>query len=131
MNENALQDRGDAIKVDVKAAFGQMTDADLDLLAADLNTGPGILQQRYGFTLEEAQRRWNEFIERCSDSSWNTSKAFGFVVNSGSGSDQSADVTGNERGDGKASRGKAFGFVANSGSGSDKANGDDDAGKRK
>lgn len=110
MNENTLQARADEIKVDAQQVFSLMTDVDFELLAEDLNTGPRILQDRYGYSAKQAQLRWNEFIERCSDSSWNSAKAFGFVVNSGSGSDQASDDSEGEVGHGKTSTGETLGL---------------------
>ena len=67
MNTDILKGRWTQIKGDVKKAFGRLTDDDLIKMEGDLTHAAGVIQERYGITREEAEKRWNEFTSKFAD----------------------------------------------------------------
>ena len=64
MNTDILKGKWNQIKGDVKKSFGKLTDNDMLMIEGDATKAAGILQERYGYTREEAEKRWNEFSSR-------------------------------------------------------------------
>jgi uncharacterized protein YjbJ (UPF0337 family) len=64
MNSDTLQGQWKQLRGGIKEAFGKLTDD--DLLQADGNADKvlGKLQERYGYTKEEAQNEWNKFVNK-------------------------------------------------------------------
>ena len=67
MNTDILKGKWTQIKGDVKKAFGRLTDDDLIKMEGDLTHAAGVIQERYGITREEAEKRWNEFTSKFAD----------------------------------------------------------------
>ncbi len=67
MNTDILKGRWTQIKGDVKKAFGRLTDDDLIKMEGDLTHAAGVIQERYGITREESEKRWNEFTSKFAD----------------------------------------------------------------
>ena len=67
MNSDILKGKWNQIKGDVKKSFGKLTDDDMLMIEGDATKAAGILQERYGYTREEAEKRWNEFAGRFED----------------------------------------------------------------
>jgi uncharacterized protein YjbJ (UPF0337 family) len=67
MNTDILKGKWTQIKGDVKKAFGRLTDDDLIKMEGDLTHAAGVIQERYGITREEAEKRWNEFAGKFAD----------------------------------------------------------------
>jgi uncharacterized protein YjbJ (UPF0337 family) len=67
MNTDILKGKWNQIKGDVKKSFGKFTDDDMMVIEGDATKAAGILQERYGYTREEAEKRWNEFTGRIGD----------------------------------------------------------------
>lgn len=67
MNSDILKGKWNQIKGDVKKSFGKLTDDDMLMIEGDATKAAGILQERYGYTREEAEKRWNEFAGRFKD----------------------------------------------------------------
>ncbi len=67
MNTDTLQGKWKQLRGNMKEAFGKLTDD--DLLQADGNADKlqGALQERYGYTKEQAQAEWNKFAQKHAD----------------------------------------------------------------
>jgi uncharacterized protein YjbJ (UPF0337 family) len=67
MNNDTLQGKWKQLRGNVKTTFGKLTDD--DLLQADGNADKmqGALQERYGYTKEQAQTEWNKFAQKYTD----------------------------------------------------------------
>jgi len=50
------------LRGDVRKWWGKMTDDDVDQIQGDMERFLGKLQQRYGYTREQAERELNEFL---------------------------------------------------------------------
>ncbi len=64
MNSDILKGKWSQIKGDVKKSFGKFTDDDMLVIEGDATKAAGILQERYGYTREDAETKWNEFTGR-------------------------------------------------------------------
>ncbi len=71
MNTDILKGKWNQIKGDVKKSFGKLTDDDMMVIEGDATKASGILQERYGYTREEAEKKWNEFSGRFSATAQN------------------------------------------------------------
>ena len=60
MNTDILKGKWNQIKGDVKKSFGKLTDDDMMVIEGDATKATGLLQERYGYTREEAEKKWNE-----------------------------------------------------------------------
>jgi len=67
MNMDIVKGRWTQIKGDVKKTFGRLTDDDIIKMEGDLTHAAGVIQERYGITREEAEKRWHEFVSRFTD----------------------------------------------------------------
>jgi uncharacterized protein YjbJ (UPF0337 family) len=67
MNNDTFQGKWKQLRGNIKEAFGKLTDD--DLLQADGNADKmqGALQERYGYTKEQAQTEWNNFTHKYGD----------------------------------------------------------------
>jgi len=61
MNSDILKGKWNQIKGDVKKSFGKLTDNDMMVIEGDNTKAVGLLQERYGYTHEEAEKHWDEF----------------------------------------------------------------------
>ncbi len=64
MNTDILKGKWNQIKGDVKKSFGKLTDDDMMVIEGDATKATGLLQERYGYTREEAEKKWNELTSR-------------------------------------------------------------------
>ena len=62
MNSDILKGMWDQVKGDVKKNFGKLTNDDLMIIEGDATKAAGLLQERYGYTRDEAEQRWDEFL---------------------------------------------------------------------
>lgn len=74
MNNDIVQGKWKQIKGDVKQFFGKLTDDDLTRAEGNQDKIVGSLQERYGYTKDQAQHEWDEFSLR-SRSKWDQIKA--------------------------------------------------------
>ncbi len=67
MNSDTFQGKWKQLRGNLKATFGKLTDD--DLLQADGNADKlqGVLQERYGYTKEQAQTEWHKFTQKYVD----------------------------------------------------------------
>ncbi len=74
MNNDIVEGKWKQIKGDVKQFFGKLTDDDMTRAEGGQDKIVGVLQERYGYTKEQAEKEWNDFSSR-SQSKWNELKA--------------------------------------------------------
>jgi uncharacterized protein YjbJ (UPF0337 family) len=67
MNTDILKGKWNQIKGDLKKSFGKLTDDDMLVIEGDATKAAGLLQERYGYTREEAEKHWNAFTSRFDD----------------------------------------------------------------
>jgi len=68
MNWNQMQANWKQAKGSVKQEFGSLTDNDLEMIAGSRDKLIGKLQERYGITREEAQRRADQWLQHAGQS---------------------------------------------------------------
>jgi uncharacterized protein YjbJ (UPF0337 family) len=61
MNDDTLKGMWKQVKGKAKAAFGKLTDDDMMEIEGNAEAGVGRLQERYGYTREQAETEWNKF----------------------------------------------------------------------
>jgi uncharacterized protein YjbJ (UPF0337 family) len=64
MNEDTTKGLWKQIKGNLKSAFGKLTDDDMMEIEGNAEAGVGRLQERYGYTREEAELEWNKFRQK-------------------------------------------------------------------
>ena len=62
MNEDILKGKWHEIKGDVKKTWGKLTDDDMMVINGESEKLLGILQTKYGYQKEEAQKEFDRFI---------------------------------------------------------------------
>ena len=62
MGKDVMQDKLDQLKDAVKQRWGVLTDNDLDRVDGKLDQLPGLLQARYGYTREQAEKEIDLFL---------------------------------------------------------------------
>lgn len=67
MNWDIIQGKWKQLKGSVKAKWGDLTDDELDQIDGNAEKLSGLLQERYGWTKDQAQKALDEF-EREMDS---------------------------------------------------------------
>lgn len=76
-NEAEIKGKWNQLKGKVKEQFGNLTDDDLMKADGSVDRLIGVLQERYGYTKEQAQREWNRFIDQYDLSSANLNEKSG------------------------------------------------------
>lgn len=61
MNNDTSKGLWRQVKGNIKAAFGRLTDDDLMEIEGNTEAAVGRLQERYGYTRDEAEMEWNRF----------------------------------------------------------------------
>lgn len=74
MNWDTVKGDWKEFKGKVREKWGQLTDDDIEVIAGKRDQLMGRLQQRYGYTKEEAERELGDF-ERGLDSGYNNSRS--------------------------------------------------------
>jgi len=64
MNKDQLQGKWHQIKGEVKTQWGKLTNDDLEQINGNLERLVGVVQERYGYARERAQKEVDEFRER-------------------------------------------------------------------
>jgi uncharacterized protein YjbJ (UPF0337 family) len=62
MSKDMMQDKLKQLRDAVKQRWGVLTDKDLDTIGEKLDQLPGLLQARYGYTREQAQKEIDLFL---------------------------------------------------------------------
>jgi uncharacterized protein YjbJ (UPF0337 family) len=61
MNEDILKGKWMQLRGEVRETWGELTDDDLDRIAGARDKLTGVLQERYGWSRDEADRRIDDF----------------------------------------------------------------------
>ena len=64
MNQVILQGQWKQVRGEIKSWWGKLTQDDLDRIEGSFDKLAGILQQRYGYSVREAQHEIADFMER-------------------------------------------------------------------
>jgi len=72
MNSDVLQGKWKQLRGSIKEAFGKLTDDDLTQAEGNTDKMLGILQERYGYSKDQAQAEWSKFVNKYGN---NTSRA--------------------------------------------------------
>lgn len=67
MNEDVLAGKWKQIKGGVKTAFAKLTDDDIAEVEGNTERMLGKLQERYGYTRNDAENAWNKFVDNVDD----------------------------------------------------------------
>lgn len=62
MNWDIVEGKWDQLKGSVKEKWGDLTDDDLTQMAGSRDKAVGRLQERYGWTKQDAERNFDDFI---------------------------------------------------------------------
>jgi uncharacterized protein YjbJ (UPF0337 family) len=62
MNSDILEGKWKQMRGSVKAFFGKLTDDDLTTVEGNSDRLVGVLQERYGYTRDQAQAEWDKFV---------------------------------------------------------------------
>lgn len=78
MNNEILKGEWTELKGDIQKAWGKLTDNDLDQVKGEASRLEGLLQQKYGHSVEEARKKVADMIARYDNLSavgeWNVIK---------------------------------------------------------
>lgn len=67
MNTDVLKGKWKQMTGDVKKAFGKLTDDDLTQMEGNRDKILGKLQERYGYSREQAEMEWDRFTQQNND----------------------------------------------------------------
>ncbi len=62
MNKDILEGKWMQLRGDIRSKWGDLTDDDLDRVAGNRDRLMGILQERYGYARDEAERQVSDFL---------------------------------------------------------------------
>jgi len=62
MSKDMMQDKLKQLRAEVKQQWGALTDKDIDTVDGILDQLPGLLQARYGYTREQAEKEIALFL---------------------------------------------------------------------
>lgn len=64
MNRDIFEGKWKQFKGEVKKQWGKLTDDEIDQINGQHEKMVGLLQERYGYSREQAERELDEFMER-------------------------------------------------------------------
>ncbi len=67
MNNDTFQGKWKQLRGNIKISFGKLTDDDLLQIDGNTDRMQGLLQERYGYTKEQAQTEWRNFMQQQID----------------------------------------------------------------
>ena len=67
MNEDILKGNWKQLRGEVKSWWGKLTDDDIDRIEGSTEKLAGMLQERYGYSRQEAEHSVADFLERLVD----------------------------------------------------------------
>lgn len=62
MNRDILEGKWKQVRGEIKSWWGRLTDDDLDQVEGNMDKLAGILQERYGYSMDDAQREIADFM---------------------------------------------------------------------
>jgi uncharacterized protein YjbJ (UPF0337 family) len=67
INTDILAGKWKQAKGEIQRQWGKLTNDDLDVIEGNHEKLVGLVQERYGYAREEAEREVNHFLERYND----------------------------------------------------------------
>ena len=67
MNSDVLMGKWKQLKGDIKRQWGKFTDDDLAMVEGQRDKLVGLVQERYGYARQQAEREVDQFLQRYSD----------------------------------------------------------------
>lgn len=64
MNDDILKGKWNEMKGEVKKKWGKITDDDLMVISGEKEKLVGVLQTKYGYAKDNAEKEYKEFIDR-------------------------------------------------------------------
>ena len=64
MNSDILKGKWNQLKGNIKQQWGDLTDNDVARIEGNYDEFVGVLQERYGYSRERAEREVNEYLSR-------------------------------------------------------------------
>ncbi|HEY5555585.1 CsbD family protein [Acetobacterium sp.] len=61
MNKDIFEGKWEQLKGKAQKNWGKLTNDDLDMVKGDAKILAGVIQEKYGITKEEAEKKINEF----------------------------------------------------------------------
>ena len=62
MNSDIFKGKWNQLRGEVQKRWGQLTDDDLDVVQGDMTKLAGVLQEKYGYSREQAQQEVDRFV---------------------------------------------------------------------
>ncbi len=75
MNSDFLQGKWKQLSGSVKEAFGKLTDDDLTQAEGSSDKMLGVLQERYGYSKDQAQDEWDKFVSKYGNNETDQAKS--------------------------------------------------------
>lgn len=70
MNETILEGKWKQFRGKVKEQWGRLTDDELDRIDGRRDQVVGLLQEKYGYSLERAEEEYDDFVDALEDVRW-------------------------------------------------------------
>jgi uncharacterized protein YjbJ (UPF0337 family) len=67
MNRDVLSGKWHQLRGDAKRMWGKLTDDDLDQIDGQREKLAGILQEKYGYSRDHAEREIDQFVDKSGD----------------------------------------------------------------
>lgn len=64
MNSDILKGKWNQLKGNIKQQWGDLTDNDIARIEGNYDEFVGVLQERYGYSRDRAQREVNDYLNR-------------------------------------------------------------------
>lgn len=64
MNSDILKGKWNQVKGNIKQQWGDLTDNDVARIEGNYDEFVGVLQERYGYSRERAEREVNDYLSR-------------------------------------------------------------------
>ena len=64
MNQDILEGKWKQLRGEIRETWGELTDDEIDQIAGKLDKLAGILQEKYGWTRDEAERHIDDFLRK-------------------------------------------------------------------
>jgi uncharacterized protein YjbJ (UPF0337 family) len=97
MNDDILKGQWRQIRGNVRSTFGKLTDDDMETINGDAETLMGRIQERYGYTKEQARDAWNRFTSELGDMSNQSGSNMDRNMDRGMGNDMGGTMGGSNR----------------------------------
>lgn len=70
MNEDTVRGKWKQLRGKVRERWGELTDDSLDQIEGKRDQVAGLLQEKYGYAKERAQKEYDDFVKDLKDEDW-------------------------------------------------------------